>query len=155
MTTKQAGLMLVVAIVSSCTTRKPIKKIERTADTVIIDRMVTDTLIQIKERTIEKPIYSKLYLDCDSTKSAGEIGSGNNKIIWRYDTIYKRYEVKANCAESISEKDSIINRLNKDLITYISRDKISAETTQKSVFNWWVVAFFCLFALNVLYLIRK
>lgn len=144
-------------LLTGCASKRSITKTQHTVDTVIIQQLRTDTLIQIKEKIIEKPIHTELYLDCDSIGGGGQISSGETKIVWRYDTILKRYEVKTDCGGMITEKDSIISRLKSDLNTYVSRNEKASESETKEVrqFNWWMVAFICLFAFNVLYLIRK
>lgn len=153
------ALLYIVAalLLTGCASKRSITKTQTKVDTVVIQKVRTDTLIQIREEIIEKPIRTELYLDCDSIAASGQISSGETKIVWRYDTILKRYEVKTDCGGMISTKDSIISRLKSDLNTYINKTEKTAESETKEVrpFNWWMVAFICLFAFNVLYLIRK
>jgi len=153
-------LLYIVAalLLTGCASKRTITKTQHTVDTVVIQKTKTDTLIQIREKIIEKPIRAELYLDCDSIAASGQISSGETKVVWRYDTILKRYEVKTDCGGMISTKDSIISRLKSDLNTYISRNEKVSESEVKAVnrgFNWWMIAFICLFTFNVLYLFRR
>jgi len=133
--------------------------VETKTDTLIIKERITDTIIREKTIEITKPIRNNVFLPCPDDKkkpTSGGTNSGDSSANWKYDHEKGGYDVELYCAESISIKDSIIQKIQKDFDTYKANVKTSEKYDKKVIYkdSYWKIAFFVLLSLFVIFLIR-
>lgn len=135
-------IIICVLFLSSCKTTEYVTKIEKVHDTIHIEKTVTDTIIQEKEVEKIREIKSNVFLPCPKDGDKGSSGrneSGENYTEWQYDEDKGGYNIELYCAEQINQKDSIIQKLTKEIDTYKSKSKETIsdkeKVTEKS--SWW------------------
>src|SRR5690554_776655 len=128
--------ILLLFIITSCKTTEYVVKEKTIYDTIEIDRVITDTIIQEKEIEKIRDIKTKVFLPCpedDEKGGAGRNESGDNYTEWEYDDEKGGYNIELYCAEQINSKESLIRKLRSEIDTYKSKTEESFSKKEKTI----------------------